>query len=70
MNATNRGLNRTVLVVFGLLLLLGGGGAATAALWPEAGGVWKQLGFGFRIGKFGTQYPRKRGDSCLVRPTG
>lgn len=40
MNATNRGVNRFVLFVVGLVLLVAGGAAVTASLWPAAGEVW------------------------------
>lgn len=46
MNSTNRGLNRTVAIVFGLLLLAGGGTVATAALWPAAGEVYSDVAHG------------------------
>lgn len=41
MNATNRGVNRVVLFVVGVVLLAVGGAAATAVLWPPAGEIWQ-----------------------------
>lgn len=41
MNATNRGVNRVILFVVGVVLVAGGGAAATAALWPPAGEIWR-----------------------------
>ena len=40
MNSTNRGLNRTLLFLVGLVLLVVGAGAATAVLWPAFGQAW------------------------------
>ncbi|PII83795.1 hypothetical protein BMH32_00615 [Leucobacter sp. OLJS4] len=40
MNATNRGLNRVVLLVVGATLLGLGGGAAAVAAWSPAGTAW------------------------------
>jgi|GEM_PF-453958 len=42
MNATNRGVNRIVLFVVGVVLIAAGGAAAVAASWPVAGEVWKR----------------------------
>ncbi|CAL4860613.1 hypothetical protein [Microbacterium sp. MM2322] len=44
MNDTNRALNRTVLLIVGLVLLVGGGAAATAAAVPAVGDVWTSSG--------------------------
>ncbi|MBO1901732.1 hypothetical protein J4H92_07170 [Leucobacter weissii] len=41
MNATNRGVNRTVLLVAGLVLVVVGGSAVVASLWPPAGEIWE-----------------------------
>lgn len=41
MNATNRGLNRVILFVVGVLLIASGGAVTTAMLWPMAGDLWK-----------------------------
>lgn len=41
MNATNRGVNRIVLFVVGVVLIAVGGAAAVAAGWPVAGDVWE-----------------------------
>lgn len=40
MNNTNRAVNRTVLLILGIVLIAIGGGVATAAAWPAAGEVW------------------------------
>ena len=44
MNDTNRALNRTVLMIVGVILLIGGGAAATAAALPAVGDVWTSSG--------------------------
>ncbi len=41
MNSTNRGLNRAVLLVVGLVLLAVGAAVGTAVLWPAFGDAWK-----------------------------
>ncbi len=41
MNATNRAVNRTILLFTGLLLLASGAAAAAAVLWPAAGNAWQ-----------------------------
>lgn len=41
MNATNRGMNRTVLFITGLVLLGAGGAAVLASAWPVAASVWQ-----------------------------
>lgn len=41
MNATNRGVNRVVLFIVGVVLIAAGGAAAAAVLWPVAGDIWK-----------------------------
>ncbi|WP_405373108.1 MULTISPECIES: hypothetical protein [unclassified Microbacterium] len=40
MNATNRALNRTMVLLIGIVVLVVGGAVATAAAWPAAGSVW------------------------------
>jgi hypothetical protein len=40
MNNTNRGVNRTILLIVGLLLTAGGAAVILARTWPEAGNVW------------------------------
>lgn len=40
MNTTNRGVNRAILCVVGLLLIGIGGAGVLARLWPAAGEVW------------------------------
>ncbi len=40
MNNTNRGVNRTVLLIVGLLLTAGGAATIVARTWPEAGKAW------------------------------
>jgi hypothetical protein len=40
MNSTNRGLNRVILFLVGLVLLAVGAAAATAVLWPAFGQAW------------------------------
>ncbi|ARJ04101.1 hypothetical protein GCM10010988_28230 [Cnuibacter physcomitrellae] len=40
MNSTNRGLNRAILLVVGLVLLAAGAAATTAVLWPVFGQAW------------------------------
>ncbi|SCY43085.1 hypothetical protein SAMN05216488_1777 [Microbacterium sp. LKL04] len=44
MNGTNRALNRTVVLIVGLVLLIGGGAAATAAAVPAVADVWTTTG--------------------------
>ncbi|MFJ6679833.1 hypothetical protein ACIQLK_12035 [Microbacterium sp. NPDC091382] len=44
MNDTNRALNRTVLLIVGLVLLVGGGAAATAVAVPAVGDRWTSAG--------------------------
>lgn len=41
MNDTNRGVNRIVLFLAGVVLITAGGAVATAALWPAAGEAWR-----------------------------
>lgn len=41
MNATNRGLNRVVLIIVGVILLGAGAFTVTAALWPAAREAWE-----------------------------
>ncbi|GAA1324798.1 hypothetical protein ACFSWE_03225 [Leucobacter albus] len=41
MNATNRGVNRAVLLIIGLALLGAGGAALAAAVWPAAATRWE-----------------------------
>ncbi|WP_144796805.1 hypothetical protein [Microbacterium paludicola] len=41
MNATNRAVNRGVLLVVGAVLIAVGGGGAAAALWPVAAATWQ-----------------------------
>lgn len=41
MNETNRGLNRAVIGLVGLVLLVGGSTVVMAQLWPEAAEVWR-----------------------------
>ena len=41
MNATHRGVNRTVLLVVGVVLIAGGAVAAAAALVPDVASVWR-----------------------------
>ncbi|MEJ6489165.1 hypothetical protein PQI23_05440 [Leucobacter sp. USCH14] len=41
MNATHRGVNRTVLLVVGVVLIAGGAVAAAAALVPDIASVWR-----------------------------
>ncbi|WP_378144582.1 hypothetical protein ACFJGV_13920 [Cnuibacter sp. UC19_7] len=40
MNSTNRGLNRAILLIVGLVLLAAGAAATTAVLWPAFGQAW------------------------------
>ena len=40
MNNTNRGVNRTILLVTGLVLIVGGAAAILARTWREAGDIW------------------------------
>ncbi|MGO2112165.1 MAG: hypothetical protein ACTH31_11180, partial [Pseudoclavibacter sp.] len=40
MNATNRGLNRSILFITGAVLLCLGAAAVAAALWPLAAEIW------------------------------
>ncbi len=40
MNATRRGINRSVLLVVGIVLIVGGAAAAAAALLPDIGSAW------------------------------
>lgn len=42
MNATNRGVNRVILFIVGVVLIGVGGFAATAMFWPVAGDAWKR----------------------------
>ncbi len=42
MNETNRGLNRAILLVVGLILFAAGAAAAAAALWPWVGTAWSE----------------------------
>lgn len=42
MNATNRGVNRAVLFIVGVLLIGVGGATVMAMLWPVAGDLWKR----------------------------
>lgn len=44
MNATNRALNRALLLVIGLLLLALGAAGIAIASWPTAGEIWKEAG--------------------------
>ena len=41
MNATNRGVNRAILFIVGVLLIGVGGAAGMAMVWPVAGNLWK-----------------------------
>ncbi|SJM60924.1 hypothetical protein [Gulosibacter sp. 10] len=40
MNATNRGVNRSILLTVGAMLLISGGAALVVVLWAPAGSVW------------------------------
>ncbi|MGO1768765.1 MAG: hypothetical protein ACTHZX_02320 [Microbacterium sp.] len=40
MNATNRAVNRIVLLIVGLVLFVAGAAGVTAAVWPLAGELW------------------------------
>ncbi|MFF7291093.1 hypothetical protein ACFY9N_01035 [Microbacterium sp. NPDC008134] len=44
MNATNRALNRVLLLVIGLLLLALGAAGIAIASWPTAAEIWKEAG--------------------------
>lgn len=41
MNATNRGVNRVILCIVGILLIAAGSAAVMATLWPAAGEIWE-----------------------------
>ncbi|KAM9861737.1 hypothetical protein ACI1US_02389 [Leucobacter sp. BZR 635] len=41
MNATNRGVNRAVLLVVGAVLLVAGAAALLAVVWPAAADLWQ-----------------------------
>lgn len=41
MNATNRGVNRIVLMLVGLVLLVAGGAVVAVAVRPAAGDIWR-----------------------------
>lgn len=41
MNDTNRGVNRIVLFIVGVVLIAAGGAVATAVLWPAAREAWQ-----------------------------
>lgn len=44
MNNTNRALNRTLLLIIGLLFLVLGAVGVTIMAWPTAGEIWKEAG--------------------------
>lgn len=46
MNNTNRAVNRTVLLILGLVLLVIGAGVVTGAVWPVAADAWTDIGSG------------------------
>jgi len=63
MNDTNRALNRTVLMIVGVILLIGGGAAATAAALPAIGDVWTSSG------KAAVDALRAAGDATVIPGT-
>ncbi len=65
MNDTNRALNRTVLMIVGVILLLGGGAAATAAALPAVGEVWTSSGKAVLDGLRSAADATKIGDTDL-----
>jgi len=46
MNNTNRAVNRTILLILGLVLVAIGGGIVTSAVWPAAAETWTNIGSG------------------------
>ncbi|MDD7928742.1 hypothetical protein [Microbacterium thalli] len=46
MNNTNRAVNRTVLLLLGLVLIVVGGGIVAGAVWPAAADAWTSVGTG------------------------
>lgn len=46
MNNTNRAVNRTILLILGLVLVVVGGGIIAGAVWPAAADTWTSVGTG------------------------